>query len=212
MYNSKPVLILGDGEHAKVVVDLCLSLNREVIGITSPSQRPGTVFRKGVKVLGDDSILNTLSNVDVELVNGIGSIQNTQARYLIFEKGKNYGFDFAQLLHPTAFVNTSSLLSEGVQVMPGAIITIDSIIEKNVLINTKVSIDHNCRIGAHTHIAPGVTISGGVSIGENCHIGVGSVIIQGVHIGSNCMVAAGSVVTKNMPNHSRIRGVPGRLY
>ena len=45
----------------------------------------------------------------------------------------------------------------------------------NSIVNTRASVDHDCRIGETVHIAPGVTLSGAVTIGDGTHIGTGAV-------------------------------------
>jgi sugar O-acyltransferase (sialic acid O-acetyltransferase NeuD family) len=83
---------------------------------------------------------------------------------------------------------------EGFQFMAGVIIQPNCVIGDNVLINTRASVDHDCRIGSHTHIAPGAILCGGVTLGEGCFIGAGAVIVQGVTLEAGTFVPAGTIV------------------
>ena len=94
--------------------------------------------------------------------------------------------------------------------MANSVIQSDSSIGKNCIINTSVSIDHDCKIMNHTHICPGVNIAGGVTVGENCWIGIGTKIIENIKIGNNVLIGAGSVVTKNIKSNSFVMGVPAK--
>jgi UDP-perosamine 4-acetyltransferase len=78
------------------------------------------------------------------------------------------------------------------------------------LVNTRASVDHDCKIGPHTHLGPGATLSGGVQVGRASHIGCGATIIENIHIGCGVMVAAGAVVIAPVPDNTIVRGVPAR--
>ena len=94
--------------------------------------------------------------------------------------------------------------------MDGVIINSSSIIGDFSIINTKTSIDHDCKIGDYVHIAPGVTISGGVKIGNNTFIGAGATIIQYKKIGKNTIIGAGSVVVNDLIESGTYAGIPAR--
>ena len=76
------------------------------------------------------------------------------------------------------------------------------------IINTSVSIDHDCKIKDHTHICPGANIAGGVRIGENCWIGIGAKIIENIKIGNNVEIGGGSGVVKDIKDNSIVMGYP----
>lgn len=117
---------------------------------------------------------------------------------------------FAQtIIHPSAVIATSASISN-TGVMIGAAVVVNPLaeIEEAVILNTGAIIEHECRVGAYVHIAPGAVLCGNVKVGRGSFIGAGSVIRQGISIGANCMVAAGSVVVKDIPDNSRVMGVP----
>lgn len=49
------------------------------------------------------------------------------------------------------------------------------------------------------------------TIGNNVIIGAGAKVLGNITIGDNCRVGAGSVVIQNVPEHSTVVGVPGRI-
>ena len=83
-----------------------------------------------------------------------------------------------------------------------------TIIGKHCIINTNVSVDHDCDISDFVHISPGATICGNVTIGELTWIGAGATIIHGISIGKNTIIGAGTVVIKNIPDNVLIVGNP----
>ena len=203
----KKILILGAGGHARVLLDALLLQKRSILGILDQSNKKKGQTVLGTQVLGDDELLKQYSPQDVELVNGVGSIdvRSCEQRQDIYNKAKTLGFKFAQVIHPTAIIAKDAMLGEGTQVMAGAVVQSGSHIGNNVIINTGALIDHDAVIGDHTHIAPGVTLSGNVQIGLLCQIGVGAKIIQGIKIGDQTLIGAGAIITQNVGSNKKVK-------
>ena len=209
---SLPVIMLGAGGHAKVLIDALLESSAVIAGVLDPDPDLAGACVLGVPVLGNDSIAVEFPPSEVQLVNGLGSVGTPARRRQLYDKFKALGYGFATVVHPSAIVASDVVLGEGAQVMAGSIIQPGSSIGCNCIINTRASIDHDCIVGDHAHIAPGVTLSGGVSVGEATHIGTGAIVIQGISIGVNAVVAAGAVVVKDIPARTKVRGVPAREF
>ncbi len=207
----KPVILLGAGGHAKVLLDILLEQNTEILGIAEKDgvERPKDLF--GVPIIGSDSDVERYSPSEIELVNGIGSIGSTALRKRVYEKFKALGYRFRQVIHSSAVISRRAVLGEGVQVVAGAVINIGARIGENSIVNTNASVDHDCVLGAHVHIAPGVTLSGGVTVGDGSHIGTGANVVQGVCIGKGVIVAVGAVVLNDVEDGMMVCGVPARM-
>lgn len=52
---------------------------------------------------------------------------------------------------------------------------------------------------------------GAIAIGDCCFLGSHVVVTRGVTIGDHCLIAAGAVLTKDVPPHSIVGGVPGKI-
>lgn len=205
-----PVIVLGAGGHAKVLLDILLKNSVTILGITDPNKNIIGKQIQGVQVLGDDEVVLKYPFDTVQLVNGLGSVGPTNRRQELYDKFKKMGYSFARVVHPSAIIALDVIISEGVQVMAGAIIQPGSYIGQNTIINTKASVDHDCLIGAHVHLAPGVTVSGGVQVGEKVHIGSGATVIQGIFIEKNSVVGAGAMVLTDIPEGVTVIGMPAR--
>ena len=205
---EKPVILLGAGGHAKVLLDILLEQNIEVLGIVEKdgADLPSDMY--GIPVIGTDSDVQQYQPDKVGLVNGIGSIGPTALRQKVYEKFRRQGYCFPQVIHPGAVVSRRAELGEGVQIMAGAVVNIGTRVKENSIINTNASVDHDCLIGAHVHIAPGVTLSGGVTVGNGSHIGTGASVVQGIEIGANVIVGAGAVVVNTVAVGKTVCGVP----
>jgi len=200
MKKTKPVIILGAGGHAKVLIELLQIVEQKILGVIDINKNKGDLFC-GIKVLGDDEEINNYSSSEVGLVNGIGSLPEQDSRFKVATKFRKKGYKFISVIHPASIIAEDVILEEGVQIMaacvlqPGVKIGLDSII------NTGVIVDHDCTIGKNCHLAPGVTLSGGVKVDDDVHIGTGSSVIQNKRIGAGTVIAAASVVYSDIPEN-----------
>ncbi|MDR1917348.1 MAG: acetyltransferase [Synergistaceae bacterium] len=209
---SQKILIIGSGGHARSVADILLSQPEKytVCGFIDRNRVLWGTSIYGIPVLGDDRTVNDYSPIEISLVNGIGSTEDTTKRREIFELFKGMGFSFCQVISEFSYLSKRASFGEGFQLMPGGVVQPGCEIGDNVIINSRASVDHDCAIGSHSHIAPGVTISGSVVIGDSAHIGSGAAIIQGVRIGDRCLIAAGSVVVSDVASGDFAAGVPAK--
>lgn len=198
--SSKQVIILGGSGHAKVCLNVLRLCKRNVIGFTAPDN---DLDFKGVSYLGNDNSILDYDNNEIELVNGIGMLPYKYQRKTIFENFKSKGYSFTTLIHPMTIIADDVQLSEGVQVMAGAVIQPATKIGANTIVNTQASIDHDCNISDHCHIAPGARLSGGVTIGAQTHIGTNATIIENMSIGDNSIIAAGATVYRSIPDNCK---------
>lgn len=208
---SKPLIILGGGGHAKVLIDVLSYYQCDIIGITEADNKLFFTNYYGIRIIGNDSEVLNYNPSDVLLVNGIGSVATVKKRKSLFCFFKDKGYCFAKVIHPSSVISSEVVLNEGIQIMAGSVIQPGCKLGTNVLINTKASLDHDCIIGNNVHIAPGVTLSGNVVIGNDVHIGAGTTIIQGVHIGEESLIGAGSVVLRNIPPRVKAYGIPAKV-
>ncbi len=208
MNTTKPVIIIGSGGHAKVLVDALQSIGNEILFCTDvdPARFGQSVL--GILVAGGDVMIGNHSPDSIELVNGLGSIGIPELRHRVALRWKNAGFAFRTLIHPSATISSTAAIESGVQVMAGAVIQTSARIGDSSIINTHASVDHDCVIGACCHIGPGATLSGGVQIGELCHMGTGARIIQNIRIGSGVLIGAGATVIRDVPDNTTVVGTP----
>lgn len=205
---SKPVVIIGAGGHARVVIDTLRRLQRSIHGVLDPALAPGTLAH-GALVLGDDDWLSGAHIEDFELVNGLGLLPSRPSlRMQSFVRAKAMGFGFASVVHPGAIFADEVWIEEGAQIMAGAVLQPGVTVGPNALVNTRVTLDHDCLVGAHAHIGPGAVLCGEVKVGVRAFVGAGAVIIQGVSIGAGAQIAAGATVTRDIP--ASVRYIPGQ--
>lgn len=207
---NAPIIIVGAGGHARVLIDALRALRRDVVGLVDadPASHGRSVL--GIPVLGGDDVVLQYARSAVELVNGVGSTGSTSRRRRLFESFKDHGFDFAIVAHPNAQIASEVKLCEGAQVLAGAVVQVGSIVGRNAIINSNATVDHDGSVGAHVHVAPGATLCGDVRVGDGAHVGAAACVLQGVALGAECVVGAGAVVLSDVPPGHRVVGVPAR--
>ena len=206
---NKPIIIIGAGDHASVLLDILLGQKNDVIALTSVNDSRTDLYN--IPIISDETVIHNYAPNTVSLVNGIGSVGSLQLRKSVYDKFKSLGYVFSNVIHESAIISPRAIIEDGVQVLAGAIINNDAIIKFNSIINTKTSVDHGCIIESHVHLAPGCTLSGCVKVGSATHIGTGASIIQGINIGNNVLIGAGSVVIRNIPDNAKAYGNPARI-
>lgn len=207
---SRPIILLGAGGHALVLLDILQRLNLVVKAVVAPKQvDEATVFSKYNRLEQDEEVFQ-FDPRDVILVNGIGSLPGGTVRENVYEVFKKNSYQFMTVIAPSADVSPMAKLSEGVQVMAGAVIQAGSHVAENTIINTGATVDHDCLIQAHCHIAPGATLSGGVGLGCGSHVGTGAQVIQNVEVAENCVIGAGACLTQGLNANSVV--YPAKVF
>ena len=202
---GRPIILLGAGGHAKVLLSLIRVMNLPIQGVCAPElEKQGMSSWRGVDVLNEDIILNEFNMDVVTLVNGVGHLPGEKNRQRLFDKFKNKEYFFQKLIHPQAYVDQTASLDEGAQVMAGAVIQADTCVGKNVMIDTHASIDHDCIIDEHVHIAPGAVLCGNVRVGKRAFIGSGAVLTQGITVGEAACIGAGASIVRDVSSRQLV--------
>jgi sugar O-acyltransferase (sialic acid O-acetyltransferase NeuD family) len=192
-------ILIGGGEHARVVLDVLLSGGHKVNALFDPKYS-GELFN--VPQLGE---YKPDAFPDVVAIVAIG---NNSTRRKVVQSSKHA---FGQAIHASAVVSRFSTLGEGTVVFHGAIVQANAVVGHHVIVNTGAQVDHDCMIGDYVHLAPSVTLCGTVQVGEGTLIGAGATVIPGIKIGKWAVVGAGAVVTTDVPDYAVVVGVPSKV-
>ena len=201
------LVIVGDGGHAKVVIDILLEMGIRPLGCTGVDSSRRDLL--GVEIMGGDDQLPRLFASGVR--QAFVAIGDNRKRREISETVREIGFDLVNALSPHASISRFARLGAGIAIMPGAIVNADAEIGDGAIINTGATVDHDCKIGAYAHIAPGTNLAGRVRVGEGVFLGIGSRVIPAVTIGDWSVVGAGSVIIQNLEPNVVAAGVPASI-
>jgi UDP-perosamine 4-acetyltransferase len=209
---TTPVIVLGSGGHARVLLEALSAGGRPVLGVLTLDRALWGDRLLGVPVLGGDERLAEHPPATIDLVNGVGSTGDPAARIAAQERAAAAGYRFSAVVHPSAVVSPSATIDAGAQVLAGAVVQAGARIREGAILNTRASVDHDGDVGAFAHIAPGAVLCGDVKIGRGSHVGAGAVVIQSLAIGAGALVAAGSVVVEPVRPGARVKGNPAREF
>jgi UDP-perosamine 4-acetyltransferase len=206
----KKAIIIGDGGHAKVIIDIIHEIgNIEIIGITSNMNYELNHRFCGYRILGKDDIFKNIDK-NIYAVMGIGGYRDNTLRKRVFEYVKGLNITFLNIIHPSAVVSKSVKMGEGVVVFPGVVLNTEVIVGDDTIIATGATVDHESFIGNHVLISAGVTIGANCEISNSTLVALGAKVISGLRIGENSLIAAGAVVVKDIQNNSKVFGIPAK--
>jgi acetyltransferase EpsM len=208
------LVLIGAGEHARVVADAALSRPEvwRLTGFTDPLADPiGAAL--GLPRLGDDAELaaqlaTMTPDARPSLVLGFGGPPAAR-RAAVATIGD--GAEWATVVHARAWVSSSAVLEAGVVVLAGAVVNAGARIGAHAIINSGAVVEHDVTIGARTHVAPGAVIGGGTRTGEDVLVGLGATVRDHITVGRGAVVGMGAVVVADVDPGTTVVGVPARV-
>lgn len=198
---KEKLIIIGASGHGKVVLDIALRCNYEVLGFLDDDREKKELA--GYPVLGSVDTAKTYGK-EVQFIIGIGS--NTVRRKI----ADFYALPWATLIHPNAVVGMGVSIGCGTVVMANTVINPFAEIGKHCILNTGCVIEHDNCISDYVHISPGAVLAGTVQIGEGTHIGAGAVVKNNICIAENCTIGVGAAVVKDLAEEGTYIGIPAR--
>ena len=208
-------MIIGNGGHASVVLSTLRESGRNVIAATDLVEGRQGRLPAGIPIITDSQLVERFPSDTVELALGLGSLWPSEdggKRFEIVQKFESIGYRFPLLVHPFSSVAQGVDLSDGCQIFAGVVVQPGVKIGRFTILNSCVSVDHDCSIGSFCHLAPRATLSGDVVIGDGCHLGTGCTVIQSIHLGKGCFVAAGATVVSSHSHGRYLRGTPAKPF
>ena len=198
-----PIVVLGAGGHAKVVIATLLAAGCEVKGAYADDFEERESSLLGVPVRGP-----LRAALDAKARGGaVIAIGDNAARKKLAEELQ---LEWATVVHPSACVERDVQLGPGTVVFAGAVIQPGSRVGAHVIVNTGAKIDHDAQIGEYSHIAPGCTLAGNVELRSGVFLGAGATVIPGRRLGAWSTVGAGGVVVDDVAPGAIVVGVPAR--
>ncbi len=215
---AAPLIVLGGGEHARVVIDAARSQgDRWVVqGYVAPEA--GAATAPEVPWLGNDETLaarlEDLAPPDRPwLVLGFGGGETSGA--LAARTATTQRFPdarWATIVHAAAWVSPNAKLEQGVVVLAGAVVNAGAQVFHHAIVNSAAVVEHDVVIGAGSHVAPGAVIGGGTHVHEHAFIGLGARVRDHIEVGAGAVVGMGAVVVESIEPGATVVGIPARRH
>lgn len=122
-------------------------------------------------------------------------------RRKVYEKLKEEGYRFANLVSPLASIN-GMLSGDNCWITDFVCIDTDAVIGNDVFVKVGAWVGDHTLVGDHCFIGAKSTVGGGVKIGEQSFIGLGAIIFDDTSIGIKCIVGAATALKRNLPDFS----------
>jgi len=204
-YDPTKAIIYGGGGLSKMIIEHVRVLGMyEIIGIIDDQLPIGTDII-GAKVLGGASILNQLVNDGIRTAfNSVGGIGDFRIRLKVFQTLAEAGFVCPVLVHPTAHIDPSARLEQGVLVLAQSYVSGNAHVGMGTLINNSVVVSHDNLIGVCVNLSPGCMLAGDVIVEDFAQIGMNATVNIGVRIGCQSLIGNGATVKENVPPGTRV--------
>lgn len=203
------VAIIGHGGHGKVVQDL-LSCFPEHRLLAFLDNRYSSLMEDENFVCAPISYAKQLIHhfYDIRFIIAVG---DNGLRKHIFETLNLPNEFYLTLVHPNAYVSSSSTIGDGTVIMANAVVNSGADIGDHAIINSGAIIEHDSKVGRYTHISPNATLTGSVRVEEGVHIGSGATLLPNVRVNEWTKIGAGAAVLEDIPSYSTAVGVPARV-
>jgi acetyltransferase EpsM len=200
------ILVYGGGGHGKALIDLIRTLGTfSILGIIDDGLLVGTSLM-GVAILGGSNNLAGLHEHGLQFAaNAVGGIGNISSRVAVFERLQQVGFTCPALVHPTAYIEPSAVLAEGIQVMPHAYVGSEARLGFGTIVNTGAIVSHDCVLGQFVNLSPGAILAGEVHIGEAALVGMGVTVNLRVKIGTGARIGNSATIKQDVPAGGIVR-------
>lgn len=204
---AQPIVILGGGGHARVLIDCCRAAGLELAGVLdrhppAPDEILGAIFLGGDERLDDPDFVSRH-----RFIIGVGA---QPVRCRLSAQLDRIGASLATVIHPGAWISSHATLGPGTLAVAGAIVNAGTRIGRSAILNTGCSVDHDGLLGERCQVGPGARLAGTVRCGDDVVIGTGAAIIPGIAIGHRAVIGAGAAVIRDVPADHTVAGVPAR--
>jgi sugar O-acyltransferase (sialic acid O-acetyltransferase NeuD family) len=205
------MIVVGAGGFAKELLEVIIGLQED----------KHLVFYDDVSTLKDKRLYTTypiltnltqaqeyFKNTDNRFVLGLG---NPTIRKTLVKKFIELGGELTTIISAKAIIGKHDVeIGSGCTILDNAIISNGSRLGEGCLVYFNTVITHDCKIGNYVEFAPGATLLGDVKVADFAFIGANATILPHCSIGKNSIIGAGSVVTKDIPNGSKVKGIPAK--
>lgn len=204
--SDNKIVIIGYSGHGLIVSEAAKTAGMNLQCYTENKKMPVNPFCLDYLGYEGDAVFSHWDKA-YDFILGIGdNTIRAKVAGLILSKNKN----ILNVIDTSSSLSKYMKLGQGNFIAKNVVVNIFAEIGDYCILNTGCIVEHECRISNGVHIAPGAVLLGSVIVGEQSFIGANSVIKENITIGRNVIIGAGSVVLKDVPDHSKIVGNPGR--
>ncbi len=200
------VIIIGGGGFGREVFQYAMDVGRFVVkGFLDDNEEQTLVLPDGMPLLGRASDYQPEPGDEFLLAVG-----NPETRKKIAERYWSYGAVFETIVHPNAYIASSSTIGVGSIVAPFASVGASAVLAELCQVHFYASVAHDVRVGRFSALSPYAAVNGGGRLGECVFMGTRATVNPLRAVADHSKVAAGSVVYQDVPAWSLAAGNPAK--
>ncbi|EEE39319.1 acetyltransferase [Prochlorococcus marinus] len=200
---KKNLLILGYGDHSKVITEIAKQIGYESFKYIDTNLEDNLILKNKFV---NNSLPNGFSG---DFFIAIGDNYSREKIYKLFKK-TNPLSNLVSLIHPKAYISASAQIDDGVCILPMSVVNSNCEICKGALINVNCVIDHNSVIGSFASMSPNSCVGGNVKVGNRTALLISSTVSSGINIGHDAVIGGNSFVQNNIAPLSICIGTPAK--
>jgi len=171
------IIVYGAGRASRIIIEVLSAQGHNIIGLIDDNSRIHNNEKYGIKILGDYFYLLKFAKEKDFFVSISIAAPNLMAnRAIIFNKLKDEGLNFINVVHPTAYISPSANIGVNNFISPFVSIDAGTIIGDNNRICTHATIDHDCTLGDSNFVGPKAYIGSCSQIGNNRIFDTGQIV------------------------------------
>lgn len=203
MTDSKKLLILGFGGHARSVADVALACGYVELVFVDEHARDGESFLGHPVTASIDPYVGQ----NWVIFPAAGDNRKRETQCVIAQE---LGFTLVTLLSPKASIGAGASISAGCFVGHHAHVGPMARLGRACIINTGAIVEHECQVGDFCHVSVNAAIAGRSRLGDYSMLGAGATIIDQVLVCNDVIVGAGAVVSRSIEIPGTYVGVPAK--
>jgi acetyltransferase EpsM len=202
---AQKIFIFGRGGHARVIADIIdVGAKFEVEGYVDAGAESSQ--HHGRPLYEEDYFLDSFHGENVVIAVGENVV-----RKRIFEKIKDKGFRFPNVIHPSAIISKTVTMAHGNVIMANVVINPSSTIGNFCVLNTSSVLEHDCEIDDFVSLAPRSVVCGNCRLKEGVYVGSNASIIHSKTVLQWSVVASQAAVISDVPAFKMVAGVPAKI-
>ena len=213
--NVIKLIILGGGNSTLEILDIIEDINKKknqkiiVVGILDDHNKITKKILK-IPVIGKLNEIKKFKNKNFFL--SISSYKNRFLREKIIYKTKKFHKKFINIIHPNSLISSNSKIGLNCLINKNSSIYSGSKIGNFCTIQSDVSIAPKSNIDDNSFIGKSVIVASNSKVGKNCYLGFNSSILENVSLSSGTRALPYSVINKTLKKkNSVVFGYPAKL-
>jgi sugar O-acyltransferase (sialic acid O-acetyltransferase NeuD family) len=200
------LLLIGGGLGAVQLLDSLTRIDhqRATVIVDDNAELQGKAVM-GVPIVGGQDRIGELFK-DKTFDAGVVAVSTSISfRERMFRKLTEMGIPLANVVDPTARVQSNAVLGTGNVILAYCHIGSCAVVGNGNFLSPYVDIEHHCALDDFCTFGPGVLTSAMVKVGRCVKFGTGIFVEPKVNIGANSIIGSGAIITRDIPENSIVK-------